>query len=105
MKQGLCCGAHCVHTHDMMVLICRSHVTAGAACIVCCQESYGIRRTSGRTTQQVLTSATHAGRGGSRTRGTYMGHAGEKRPRNLERLTAAGAQSAVDMSLEHEYSD
>lgn len=54
---------------------------------------------------QVLTSATDAGRGGSRARGTNMGHAGEKRPRNLERLTAAGAQSAVDMSLEHEYSD
>ena len=54
---------------------------------------------------QMLTSATDAGRGGSRARGVNMGHAGEKRPRNVERLTAAGAQSAVDMSLEHEYSD
>ena len=54
---------------------------------------------------QVLTSATDAGRGGSRTRGAYMGHVGEKRPRSLERLTAVGTQSAVDMSLEHEYSD
>lgn len=54
---------------------------------------------------QLLTSAADAGRGGSRARGTYMGYAGEKRPRNLERLTTAGAQSAVDMSLEHEYSD
>lgn len=50
----------------------------------------------------VLTGATDAGRGGGKGRGNY---AGEKRPRNLERLTAAAAQSAVDMSLEHEYSD
>lgn len=50
----------------------------------------------------VLTGAADAGHGGGKGRG---GYAGEKRPRNLERLTAAGAQSAVDMSLEHEYSD
>ncbi|DBA74849.1 TPA: hypothetical protein ACH3X2_009187 [Trebouxia sp. C0005] len=64
---------------------------AGAASIIGGQESYGMGR----------------GRGGSR--GAYRGHAGEKRPRNLDRLhTAAGQQgqtSVVDMSVEHEYSD
>ncbi len=47
------------------------------------------------------------GRGGGR--GAYRGRAGEKRPRNLDRLNAApgeqGQSSVVDMSVEHEYSD
>lgn len=64
---------------------------AGAASIIGGQESYGM------------------GRGRSGGRGAYRGRAGEKRPRNLDRLnTAAGEQgqtSVVDMSVEHEYSD
>ena len=59
---------------------------------------------------QRLTKGTAAGRGGGRTRGTYMGHAGEKRPRNLERLghpagTPSTVTTIVDMSVQHEYSD
>ncbi|DBB17512.1 TPA: hypothetical protein ACH3X3_002579 [Trebouxia sp. C0006] len=64
---------------------------AGAASIIGGQESYGMGR----------------GRGGGR--GAYRGRAGEKRPRNLDRLNAApgeqGQTSVVDMSVEHEYSD
>ena len=66
-------------------------VATGAASIIGGQESYGMGR----------------GRGGGR--GAYKGRAGEKRPRNLDRLNAApgeqGQTSVVDMSVEHEYSD
>jgi len=67
------------------------NAAAGAASIIGGQESYGMGR----------------GRGGGR--GAYRGHAGEKRPRNLDRLITApgeqGQNSVVDMSVEHEYSD
>lgn len=67
------------------------HMIAGAAVIIGGQESYGL------------------GRGRGNSRGGYKGRAGDKRPRNLERLSSApeeqGTNSVVDASVEHEYSD
>ena len=56
---------------------------------------------------KVLKQPTAAGRGGSRARGRYMGHVGQKRPRNQERLsnTTGGQSAVIDTSMEHEYSD
>lgn len=75
---------------------------AGAASIVGGHESYGLARWSaGREWDE--TASRGRGRGG------YRGRAGEKRPRNLERLMKApgeqGTTSVVDISVEHEYSD
>lgn len=97
-----CASAACAYARWFQVCLCADGKSCElqaqhALCVV--RSHTGLAKHAAEHHMHILTGATDAGGKG---RGSY---AGEKRPRNLERLTAAAAQSAVDMSLEHEYSD